>query len=177
VIRERKGLLFDFTAPPGDATWVSTDDVVMGGVSSSTIRIRDEGIAVFEGVLSLQHGGGFASVHCQLSPADLSGYDGLEMRVRGDGKRYRVRLRISVAPAVIYQAAFTTRDGVWESVRLPFESFEPTYRGQAVPDAPPLDVTHIGSFGWLIADRQAGQFRLEIDWVRAYVEEPSDVDH
>jgi hypothetical protein len=32
-------------------------------------------------------------------------------------------------------------------------------------------VENITSFGWLVADEQAGHFRLEIDWVRAYAED------
>lgn len=164
--------LFDFSAIAKEDDWRSTDDVVMGGVSSSALRIQPEGVAVFEGDLSLERGGGFASVHAELRQADLSPYDGLEMRLRGDGRRYRARLRAGPeSAAVTYQASFETKPGVWESVCLPFDSFKPRFHGQSIPDAPPLDVENITSFGWLVADEQAGHFRLEIDWVRAYAED------
>jgi monofunctional biosynthetic peptidoglycan transglycosylase len=164
--------LFDFSTTAEEDDWQSTDDVVMGGVSSSTLQIQPEGIAVFEGDLSLERGGGFASVHTELPQADLSAYDGLEMRVRGDGRRYRVRLRAAPESAsVTYHAAFETDPGVWKSIRLPFASFKARFRGRWVPDAPPLDLERITSFGWLVADKQAGHFRLEVDWVRAYAED------
>ena len=161
--------LFDFGSTASEDAWTSTDDVIMGGVSSSALHIQPEGIAVFEGDLSLERGGGFASVHAELPGANLSAYNGLEMRVRGDGRRYRARLRAAPeSTPVTYHASFETEPGVWESIRLPFESFKPRFHGRWVPDAPPLDVENITSFGWLVADKQAGHFRLEIDWVRAY---------
>lgn len=143
----------------------------MGGRSSSEFRVVSEGIGVFQGMLSLEHGGGFASVRSRPTRTDLSAYDGLEIRIRGDGKQYRLRLRTDPdLNTVAYQVSFETQAGVWQSVRCPFEQFRPIFRGRAVPDAPPLDVSQILSFYWMIADKQAGPFRLEIGWVRAYVE-------
>lgn len=165
--------LFDFGSQASADAWTSTDDVVMGGVSSSALRVKSPGIAVFEGHLSLERGGGFASVHARLPQVDLSAYDGLEMRIRGDGRRYRARLRSAPDAAVTYQASFETSPGVWESIRLPFTSFRPRFHGRAIPDAPPLDLGSITSFGWIVADEQAGHFSLEIDWVRAYAENPA----
>ena len=163
--------VFDFTNDADAAIWDSVDDVVMGGVSRSAFRLVGGGIGVFEGVLSLEHGGGFASVRSQPAQFDLSAYDGLEIRVRGDGKRYRLRLRTDAYPdGVAYQVGFETQADTWQSERFLFQHFRPTFRGRTVPDAPPLDASHIASFGWMIADKQAGAFRLEIDSVRAYVD-------
>jgi monofunctional biosynthetic peptidoglycan transglycosylase len=164
--------LFDFGSTATEDDWISTDDVVMGGISSSGLQIQPEGIAVFEGNLSLEQGGGFASVQAQLSRVNLSAYDGLEMRIRGDGRRYRARLRSAPESGpVTYHASFETNPGVWESIRLPFDGFKPRFHGRSVPDAPPLDLGNLTSFSWLVADRQAGHFRLEIDWVHAYAED------
>lgn len=169
---EQSRTLFDFSTTAEEDEWQSTDDVVMGGVSSSALEIQPGGIAVFEGDLSLERGGGFASVRTELPRANLSAYDGLEMRIRGDGRRYRARLRAAPESAsVTYHASFETEPGVWDTVRLPFESFIPRFHGRSVPDAPPLDVENLTSFGWLVADEQAGHFHLEIDWVRAYAED------
>lgn len=164
--------IFDFSSRADEDVWQSIDDVVMGGVSASEFRVTPGGMGVFHGVLSLEHGGGFASVRSRPARVDLSAYDGLEIRARGDGKRYRLRLRTDPhLDGVAYQVGFKARDGAWQAMRFPFERFRPVFRGRAVPDAPPLDVSNVTSFGWMIADKQAGPFRLEIDWVRAYVEE------
>jgi len=164
--------LFDFAERSDQDAWRSVDDVVMGGVSSSQFRVTSGGIGVFEGVLSLESGGGFASVRSRPERVDLSGYDGLEVRVRGDGKRYRLRLRTYPdREGVAYHVGFDTQSGVWRSIRFPFETFRPRFRGRDVPEAPALDVSSITSFGWLVADRQEGPFCLEVDWVRAYSQE------
>jgi monofunctional biosynthetic peptidoglycan transglycosylase len=93
----------------------------------------------------------------------------VELRVKGDGKRYKLSLATdSRFDAVMYQAGFETEEDAWRVVRLPFSSFVPTYHGRTLTDAPPIDRGHILSFGFLIADRQEGVFRLEVDSVKAY---------
>ena len=164
-------LVFDFSEEGDEDAWRSIDDVVMGGVSASGFRVTSNGIGVFEGVVSLEQGGGFASVSSRPARIDLGDSDGVDVRLRGDGRRYRLRLRTGTgADEVSYQAGLQTEDGVWREERLPFQVFEARYHGQPVPDAPPLDPRCITSFGLLIADRQAGPFRLEIDWIAAYGE-------
>jgi monofunctional biosynthetic peptidoglycan transglycosylase len=163
-------VVLDFSEGAEEA-WEVVNDVVMGGVSTSDFRVESGGVAVFEGTVSLKHGGGFASVRSRPARLDLSAYTGLEVRVRGDGKRYRFRLRTDPElRGVAYQATFDTDADVWQTIRFPFKRFRPTFRGRRVPEAPPLDARSITSFGWLIAERQAGPFRLEIDWVRSYGE-------
>lgn len=53
--------VIDFESLAG-SDWYVVDDGVMGGRSSSSLRSGESGIAVFEGVLSLENNGGFASV-------------------------------------------------------------------------------------------------------------------
>lgn len=161
--------LYRFERPADAEVWQPVDDVVMGGVSTSQIQVTPDGIAVFSGVLSLAHGGGFASVRSRPLPVNLSTFDGLELRVRGDGQRYRLRLRTDAdLDGIAYQVGFGTEPGLWQTLRFPFSAFQPTFRGWMVTDAPPLALTRIYSFGLMIADSQAGPFRLEIDWLRAY---------
>ena len=50
---------------------------------------------------------------------------------------------------------------------LPITDFQPMFRGRVVTDAPALDPARIRVFGFLIADRQAGPFRLVIESIQA----------
>ena len=151
------------------ADWQPIDDVVMGGVSLSQLAAGAEDTGVFSGVLSLARGGGFASVRTRPRRLDLSAFVGLEIRVRGDGKRYQLRLRTDPGfDGVAYQVAFNAARDAWQTLRFPFEAFSPTFRGRRVPNAPALDPGQIHTLGFLIGDKQAGPFRLEIDWLRAY---------
>jgi hypothetical protein len=160
-------LVVDF-ARAQPSSWRAVNDGVMGGLSQSQLRGNDAGTAVFTGVVSLENNGGFASVRTLLEEVDLSECDGLAVRVRGDGKRYRLRLRnVDRFDGIAYQATFDTASDVWQVVEIPFASFLPTYRGRMPRDAPPLDISKIRQIGFMIADKQEGGFRLEVAWVRA----------
>lgn len=50
-------------------------------------------------------------------PEDLSAYDGLELRLKGDGRRYKLIVRTSTDWDTIgYTAGFDTVKGQWQSV-------------------------------------------------------------
>jgi len=158
-----------FTLLAATATWTSVDDVVMGGRSESHAIVTSDSTLLFTGVVSLENDGGFASIRSALQSHDLGAADGIVLRVRGDGRRYRVSLRTDGPDGgVQYQAGFEAPAARWLEVSLPFAGFEARFRGRAVPDAPALDPARIRSFGLMVADRQAGPFRLEIDTVRGY---------
>jgi len=154
---------------PGEPIqWRPINDGVMGGLSSSALKITPAGTGLFEGAVSLANNGGFASVRARLGPVDLSAYQSLAARIRGDGKRYRLRLHTGAGfDGIAYQADFDTKVGEWQEIVLPFSNFEPTFRGRRLTDVEPLDTGNIQQIGLMIADKQAGTFRLELDWIRA----------
>jgi hypothetical protein len=96
-------------------------------------------------------------------PLAVPGASAYVLRVLGDGRRYKLNLRTDTAfDGVNYQAAFTPPAGAWASLRLPLEAFEPSFRGRAVPGAPPLDPARGCQVGLMIGDRQAGSFSLRL---------------
>jgi NADH dehydrogenase [ubiquinone] 1 alpha subcomplex assembly factor 1 len=155
--------VFDFSKGGLQRSWSNVDDVVMGGVSASRFEPTEDGTHAFRGELSLEHGGGFASVRTTGDGLGLEGAQGLVLAFRGDGKTYELRLRMSADfDAISYRVAFATRAGQWLERDFPFGEFEPVRRGRAVPDAAPLEPGRVCGVGFLIADRQAGPFRLEL---------------
>jgi NADH dehydrogenase [ubiquinone] 1 alpha subcomplex assembly factor 1 len=160
-------VLFDFTQPD-TRPWPPIDDMVMGGVSRSEMRIEN-GRAVFAGVVSLDFGGGFASVRSSPGSLDLSAFTGIEALLRGDGRRYKLVLKSDAGfDWVNWQAPFQTRCDERQMVRIPFQDLVSVYRGSRVSNAPPFDARRIANFGFLISDKQAGPFRLEIERIVAY---------
>ena len=160
-------ILFDFQTATNTAAWQVVNDDVMGGVSTSSIRLTN-GAAVFQGEVSLENNGGFASVRSLPAPHDVAGCDTFVIRVRGDGRRYQFTARTDRRfDSAIYQSVFPTKKGEWEEHRLPMKDFVPTFRGRVLSSQPPLDPARVKSVGFLIADRQDGPFRLEIGWVHA----------
>jgi hypothetical protein len=159
-------LALDFRDPAVVGEWTSVDDRVMGGVSASRVVATPEGLE-FSGVVSLAHNGGFASIRARPRGYDLAGATALLARVQGDGQTYKLALRTDEAfDGVQYQARFATRAGEWIEVVMPMTDFQPTFRGRQV-EAPALDPGRIRGFGLLIADRQAGPFRLVVESIRA----------
>ena len=158
--------VLDFRDPAPAAAWASVDDRVMGGVSASRAEIAPEGL-VFHGTVSLANNGGFASIRAQPREYGLAGATAFVLRVQGDGRTYKLALRTDEAfDGVQYQARFATQAGTWIDVEVPVAAFQPTFRGRAV-DAPALDPARIQVFGFLIAERQAGPFRLVVESLQA----------
>lgn len=161
-------ILLDFTRD--DAPRLApVDDVVMGGRSASRFRFSGEGSGIFEGRVSLANGGGFASLRGTIENTDLSDCAGVRLRVRGDGKRYRLTLRNDRRlSGVNWMQSFRPDAGEWVEVTLPFSGFEPSVRGRRPADPPPLDPARIRQVGLMIADGQEGPFRLEVGWIRGW---------
>jgi len=161
-------LLYDFG--PDSESWNSVDDNVMGGVSSSQGRIEDDGTLKFSGTMSLENNGGFSSIRSPWNPIDLSGRDGLLIRVLGDGKIYRMRIRsTATGREIAYNSFFETQQGEWTTIYLPFETMVPTYRGFRTGSGS-LDPGTISSLGLMLSDKQPGEFSLRVDWIRAVSE-------
>ena len=162
-------LVLSFDSAADSHRWASVNDGVMGGLSQSTLVFTSSGTALFSGTVSLENYGGFASVRTLPYPYRLGGYEGLSLRVRGDGHRYQLRLRTDAhLDGIAYQAGFDTVPDDWRAIRIRFADCTPTFRGRRVPDAPPLDGRLIEQIGFMIADKQEGRFQLEIDWIKAY---------
>jgi len=158
-------MLFDFAAST-NAAWQVVNDDVMGGVSTSSFQITN-GAAVFHGELSLENNGGFASVRSKPATLTTASADNFVIRVRGDGRRYQFTARMSQNfDRALYQGAFTTRKGEWLEHRLPLKDFVPSLRGRTLTTEPPLTAEQLTSVGFLIANQQAGPFRLEIAWIK-----------
>jgi len=64
-----------------------------------------------------------------------------------------------------YRAKFKTNADAWREIYLPFAAFVPTSFGRLRRDLPALDSSKLRSFGFLISDRQAGPFALEVEWI------------
>jgi hypothetical protein len=159
-------VLLTFDDARDAALWRPVDDVVMGGVSGSGLTAAEPGIGRFSGIVSLDRGGGFASVRTPPRGWDTAGATAFVLRVRSDGKTYKFTVRTDDGfDGVQYQARFTPPPGEWTDVRLPMDGFVASFRGRPVPGAPPLDPARIRTLGLMISDRQAGAFELLVDTI------------
>lgn len=180
-LQHNRDLLFDFTQPDASLeNWGALDDVVMGGVSESNLRRDPEG-AVFFGNVSTANSGGFASVRTRnfASPLNLSDAAGLELRVRGDGNRYKLMLRSESGwDSVAYAASFDAPANVWTTVQIPFSELRPVLRARTVTTARPLDPSRIHALQLMLSKFEydgslnphftPGSFQLTLASIKTY---------
>lgn len=160
--------LFTFTGDPAAPAWRAVNDGVMGGVSQGTARLTENGMR-FEGTLSLDNNGGFASVR-QPVQLDLSGYSAIRLKVRGDGRVYQLRLetdaRYGWRGPVSFSGEFKTAANEWVEVSVRFADLDQTWRGQELSGYP-FRADRIQLVGILLADKQPGPFQIEVAWIAA----------
>ncbi|MEP0870565.1 CIA30 family protein [Trichocoleus desertorum AS-A10] len=174
--------LFDFTYPSANLKelWGAVDDVVMGGVSQSEVRLSDSS-ALFMGNVSTANSGGFASIRTRnfSSAIALGNYQGIKLRVKGDGNRYKFLLRTEEKwDGVAYSHSFDTVSNQWMDVEIPFSALVPVFRAKTVPNDGPIDPNRICSCQFMLSKFEydgalnpqftPGPFQLEIASVKAY---------
>jgi hypothetical protein len=156
-------LLFDFRDRAAIDDWTPIDDRVMGGVSRSRLRHDPEGHAVFEGEVSLERNGGFASMRSRPDARGKPAAQACLIDVRGGNRQFKLSLLTDDGfDSLNYQASFAPMGNDWQTLRLPLAAFRPSFRGREVQGAPNLDPARIRQVGLMIANRQAGPFALDI---------------
>lgn len=162
-------ILFDFRQSDEVNNWLVVNDGVMGGLSQSEIVLTGSNTALFQGTVSLENNGGFASTRTIAQQYNLAGYDGIIVRLKGDGKKYQFRLRMDDHfDGISYRYHFKTDTNKWIIIRIPFNECVPVFRGRILDGVEHLSANRIQQIGFLISDKQSGLFKLEIDSIKAY---------
>lgn len=151
--------------------WRIVNDTVMGGISDSEVLAGTASTLVFRGSVSLERNGGFASVRLTPGKMDLSGCKGIALRTKGDGQRYKFFVKTDRSMSTPnYRITFDTQENDWETHVLLFDDFDPSFRGRLLTNYPDIEPSAICTIGILIADKQEGPFRIEIDWVKGLLD-------
>ncbi len=182
LLKAGEKTIFDFTKPSQDLKeiWGALDDIVMGGTSESSLRLTDN-TALFTGNVSTANSGGFASVRTRNfdETIDLTGFEGIELRVKGDGKRYKFIIRSEAKwDGIGYCYSFDTVYNVWITVRIPFDRLIPVFRAKTVKDGSKLDKSSISSLQLMLSKFEydgalnpkfsPGFFQLQLESIKAY---------
>lgn len=153
----------DFSEDDAIAPWQIVNDGVMGGLSLGA-RYAQEDHMAFRGVINT-NGGGFSSMRRPMSPGDLSGTTGLRLKVRSDGRDYKLTFRTSErwrGRSISYQASIPASTlSEWTEVTVPFSALEPSIFGRNVRAAP-FDPSDVREMGIILADGIDGAFQLNV---------------
>ena len=149
--------------------WQIVDDGVMGGLSKGKFDISGKQTLKFSGNLSLKNNGGFSSIRSKRTTMDLSEFKGIRMRVKGDGRTYKLRMESDSRyrrMAVSFQHEFKTTKEGWTEVFIPFDKLKASFRGWNLPGMK-FNSKSIQRVGLIIADKKEGPFELNVDWIKA----------
>jgi hypothetical protein len=124
-------------------------------------------------------------VRCKnFEPAvDLAAYEGIKLRVLGNGLRYKCIIRTDASwDGIGYCRSFDTKDGEWQDIMLPFSEFIPTFRAKTLRDGSKLNPASVCSVQLMLSKFEydgelnpyfkSGPMQLPIEAIRAYLKEP-----
>lgn len=153
-----------------DASWFAVNDTVMGGVSQGEVIYESDSM-VFQGYVSTDSNGGFASVRSPDDVLDLSGYDDLYIRMKSEGQPFSLVLsHTDVWYEGSYRYDITGASDEWQTFVFPLENFQlyefnggyPTATGEWMQPADRSEIFHLELMSKLFED---GDFRLEVDYI------------
>ncbi len=153
--------VFNFDSKSDISNWRIVDDVVMGGRSNGNFKTNDAGNGLFYGAVSLENNGGFSMVQYLFETQKISGYSKVCIKLKGDGKSYQFRIKKSNEDYYSYVTSFETSKD-WETIEIPFNTMYPAFRGRKL-DAPNYAGEHMEMIAFLIGNKKAESFNLEID--------------
>ena len=112
----------------------------------------------------------------QMLDLDLQRFDGISMRVKGDGQTYKFNLKTADqmnVPESTYQAQYDTVDGEWTTVYMAWHEFVPVTRAQYDAKAKPLNPAQVKQIGLVLSRfhynslpnqrHKPGNFELKVD--------------
>jgi hypothetical protein len=157
-------ILHDFNKNDDLSDWMIVNDGVMGGLSEGSISINEDGHGVFSGYISLDNNGGFSSLRKRFEPIKVESFQKLIIRIKGDGKRYQLRLKSDVFDTLSYITYFDT-SGYWEEIEFQMTTFYPSFRGRklAMDNYPKIKMEELA---FLIGNKTEEVFQLQIDVIK-----------
>jgi len=149
--------------------WRIVNDDVMGGLSSSKVFVTEDDKITFSGKVSLENNGGFASLRSQIKDYNFEKFSGIEIKLKGDGKRYSISMKeTSYFSGYFYTCSFETKKNDWAVVQIPFDRFKLNYFGKDTNSGKKVPLSKIKEVSLLIGDKQEGAFEAEVDYIKLY---------
>ena len=158
--------LFDFSKGISIKNWSIVNDDVMGGISNSKFQLSNSGNGIFQGNVSTENNGGFASVRYTMDEVNIEEATAVKIKIKGDGKDYQFRIKNKTSDYFSYITTFST-SGEWQIIELPLNDFYASFRGRKL-DLPNFNKKVIEQIAFLIANGTDETFKLEIDKIEVH---------
>jgi len=166
IIPMSSKIIFDFNKNSDISGWNIIDDVVMGGKSSSSFKLSPDGFGVFAGDVSLENNGGFSSVRYRFQKIKIKGYQKIIVKLKGDGKKYQLRIKDNSGNYYSYITSFST-SGRWQDVEILLADMYPSFRGRKL-EQPNFSKEYMEEMSFLIGNKKNEKFELLIDKIELF---------
>ena len=157
-------------------SWRALNDGVMGGRSIGVVEYGRKTMT-WAGTVSLENNGGFSSVRSDWGQRDLSAFGSMTMRCRttlGEADTFTLTMETSEQWWMPYWKANFEAGPEWGEVTLDFNALKKS--SAMTGDLPKLwswgALDDILRIGFMKYDGTAGDFGLEVDWIRFNPEAP-----
>ena len=114
----------------------------------------------------------------QMMDLNLQRFDGITLRVKGDGQTFKFNLKTADqadVPESTYQGQFDTIKDEWTTVYMPWHAFVPVTRAQYDSKAKPLNPAQVKQMGLVLSRfhynslpnfrHKAGNFELQVGFL------------
>ncbi|WP_232771594.1 CIA30 family protein [Tenacibaculum sp. Bg11-29] len=141
--------------------WYITNDDVMGGISNSSMKLDEENKMIFSGNVSLDNNGGFAMTRLPVSINLDDEKTKLVLKLKGDGKKYQLRIKAKNNQRFWYIQSFQTSKST-EEIELPVHKFYASFRGYKL-NVDNFSGAKITEIAILIGNKKKEAFKLSIE--------------
>ncbi|MEM6965954.1 MAG: CIA30 family protein [Bacteroidota bacterium] len=156
----------DFGKDKMGENWKIINDGVMGGLSKGQVTFNDNALT-FKGKVSLANNGGFTSFKSPFESIDLSEFEKVRMRVRGQGQTYGLTLEVErIWYMPYFKKKFTPKSDDWEILEFSLADFEQYRIGRTTGKMlTKKELENILRVGIITDEKREGSFELEIDYI------------
>lgn len=158
--------ILDFGTQKDSPQWMAINDTVMGGRSKGKVSINKNSL-LFEGSISFDNNGGFASVRGPFKTIDLSEYTTVEIRYQTTGQSFALTLE-NYRPYYMpyYKKTLPNTEGKWNTVVLSLMDFKAYRLGDPTGDQLSKEaLKEIIRIGFINGEKKEGAFTLEVDYI------------
>jgi len=147
-----------------DNNWRMVNDGVMGGLSKGAYTINNE-ILTVRGDINT-NGGGFSSIRSGIPPKLLSEYNKVFLKVKSDGRNYKLTLRDKNNRGVSHQANIPVpNSNSWHELEIEFATLISTYFGRRV-NAENFRKEEGREIGFILSDGLDGPYEIQIEFIK-----------
>ena len=157
----------DFGQTTGGQDWRVVNDGVMGGRSQGKAVLTENSLK-FEGTVSLENNGGFASFRGPYGKMDLSQFSTVSIRYKSTGQRFALNLELHEAYYMPKYKAYLEPSGEdWKEVTFDLTSLEAYRLGKKMGSTiSKEDLQRIIRIGFITSEKKEGPFAFEVDYVK-----------